>query len=143
MLLRERLTPSPQIHLMLLLLLPLGFGMVAPLTIIGGIISAAICYGIALVIMVWFAPKIEIDKSKLRVGRATIDRKFVGDVSVVEPNDRYDALSDARAWLLVRAWIRRGVKIEITDKNDPTPYWYVSSRNPEAIISALNPSAKS
>lgn len=116
--------------------------MVAPLTIIGGLVSAAVCYGIALVALVWFAPKIEISETTLRAGRAVIDRKFVGKAIVVEPTERQKVLSDARAWFLIRAWIRRGVKIQLTDKNDPTPYWYLSSRNPEAIISALKAKAK-
>ena len=42
------------------------------------------------------------------------------------------------AWLLLRGWIPGVVKIELTDADDPTPYWLVSTRNPAALAAALN-----
>jgi hypothetical protein len=41
---------------------------------------------------------------------------------------------DARAWLVIRPWIDPVVKITISDPQDPTPYWLVSSKNPEALV---------
>ena len=40
--------------------------------------------------------------------------------------------ADARAYLLLRPYLKRGVRIDITDPADPAPYWLVSCRRPEA-----------
>ena len=46
--------------------------------------------------------------------------------------------ADARAYLLLRPYLRQSVRVEITDPADPAPYWLVSSRHPRALASALN-----
>jgi hypothetical protein len=56
----------------------------------------------------------------------------------VDKADRLTALADARAWKVIRAWIPRGVRIEIVDSNDPAPYWYVSSRRADELVELLN-----
>ena len=45
--------------------------------------------------------------------------------------------ADARAYLLLRPYLKRGVRVDIADPADPTPYWLVSSRRPDALVSAL------
>ncbi|MFM2412741.1 MAG: hypothetical protein RLZZ587_1074 [Actinomycetota bacterium] len=134
---RERLTPNVGIHLALLLLVPLGFGMLAPINITWGAINAVGLYLIGVAWLTLGAPQIVITEVGLRVGRAAIDRTFLGEVELVERADRPAALSDARAWKVIRAWIPCGVRLTITDENDPTPYWYFSTRKPEAVIAAL------
>ena len=41
------------------------------------------------------------------------------------------------AFLMLRAWVGPVVRVEITDPDDPTPYWVFSVRNPEALVTAL------
>ena len=41
------------------------------------------------------------------------------------------------AYLMIRAWIRRVVRIEITDPDDPTPYWVFSVRDAPGLLAAL------
>lgn len=134
---RERLTPNVGIHLALLLLIPLGFGMLAPINITWGAINAVALYVLGVAWLTLGAPQIVITDTELRVGRATIERTHLGDVDVVERSERSAALSDARAWKVIRAWIPRGITIAITDANDPTPYWYCSTRRPESVVAAL------
>ena len=45
--------------------------------------------------------------------------------------------ADARAHLVLRPYVKRGVRIEIVDPADPTPYWLVSMRRPERLVEAL------
>ena len=45
--------------------------------------------------------------------------------------------ADARAWLRTRPYIEAGVRVDVVDPSDPTPYWLVSSRRPEAVVAAL------
>jgi hypothetical protein len=46
--------------------------------------------------------------------------------------------ADARAHLVVRGWVPGGVRIDVDDPLDPTPYWFVSSRRPDALRRALD-----
>ncbi len=45
--------------------------------------------------------------------------------------------ADARAYLLLRPYVRGSVRVTLDDPADPTPYWLVSSRRPEALVAAL------
>ena len=85
-------------------------------------------------------PTIRVTAKSLQVGRAHIEREYVGEVSVYHG----DAATEQRgiklnglAYLCIRGWIKPVVKIEITDPNDRTPYWLTSSRNPEHLAAAL------
>lgn len=44
--------------------------------------------------------------------------------------------ADARAFLLLRPWLPQAVRVDLDDPADPTPYWLVSARDPEAIADA-------
>jgi len=37
----------------------------------------------------------------------------------------------------VRGFIHRGLRIELIDSEDPTPYWVVTSRNPQRFAAAI------
>ena len=45
--------------------------------------------------------------------------------------------ADARAYLLLRPYLKRGVRIDLTDPSDPAPYWLISSRRPDGLAAAL------
>ena len=45
--------------------------------------------------------------------------------------------ADARAYLLLRPYLKRAVRVEITDPADPTPYWLVSTRHPDRLAAAV------
>ena len=46
--------------------------------------------------------------------------------------------ADARAYLLLRPYLKRAVRVEITDPADPAPYWLVSTRHPDELAAALD-----
>jgi len=133
----ESLTPSWSFHLALLVVIPMGFGMLAPLNIVAGYVSAITLYAITLVAFVVFAPRIVVTDSHLRAGRATIELTLLGSATVVEQEDRNGAITDARTWKLIRAWIPRGLSVVVNDSNDPTPSLYLSTRHPEKLRDAL------
>jgi hypothetical protein len=45
--------------------------------------------------------------------------------------------ADARAFMLLRGYVRTAVRVEVVDPADPTPYLYLSTRRPEALAGAL------
>lgn len=134
---KESLTLTWPFHIALLVLLPMGFGMIAPLSIVGGLISAGAFYATALIIFVVRAPRIIVTDTTLRAGRATIDRTYLGTVRGVTESERPAAIADARTWKLIRAWIPTGVLVVVTDPADPTPSWFLSTRHPEKLARAL------
>lgn len=135
---RERLVPNFGLHVALLLLLPLGFGMLAPINVMWGIVNAITIYVFAVVWMTVGAPQLVVTDSTFRAGRATIERTLLTDAIVVTRAERLSALADARSWKVVRAWIPEGVRVAVSDPDDPTPYWYVSSRNAARLAAILN-----
>ena len=46
---------------------------------------------------------------------------------------------DARAYLCIRGWIPTGIRVAVADPQDPTPYWLVSTRRPEELLTAFLP----
>ena len=86
------------------------------------------------------AMKIHIQGGELQIGRAHIDLKYLGEVSVLSIEEMRltrgrDA--DPTAFLALRFWQPRGLKIEIKDERDPTPYWLVSSKKSKELSAAL------
>jgi hypothetical protein len=41
------------------------------------------------------------------------------------------------AFVVHRPWVRGAVRIMLRDPADPTPYWVISSRRPDALVAAL------
>ncbi len=84
---------------------------------------------------------IEIKDGKLFVAGAKIEKKFIGEV--VSLNSAEMKLlrgrdANAIAFTAVRFWIKGGVKVEVIDANDPVPYWLISSKHTEKLVSAIN-----
>jgi len=84
--------------------------------------------------------RIEVSDEKIRVGRAVIERRFIAAVRELDSKEM--ALTrgrdaDPRCWMALRFWVGTGVKIEINDRKDPTPYWLVSTKKAAAVATAL------
>lgn len=84
--------------------------------------------------------KIEVSESELRVGAARIDRRYIGEVVALTSNEvkllrTRDA--DPTAYLAIRFWTSKAVKIQVSDSRDSTPYWLITSKNPKALAAAL------
>jgi len=84
---------------------------------------------------------IEVDEKELRAGPAHIELKYVGQVTVLDGKEMgrlrtRDA--DPASFLIFRFWRSTGVKIEINDPRDPTPYWLVTCKRGSELVQALN-----
>ena len=85
-------------------------------------------------------PRVAVHDGILRAGPAHIGLEHVGEVTALDSDDvrrQAGVDADARAYLLLRPYLKRGVRIEITDPADPAPYWLVSCRRPEALVTAV------
>jgi hypothetical protein len=76
----------------------------------------------------------------LHAGRARLAWAYVGSVDVLDADRVRTVLgvsADARAHLLVRTYCRGAVKVAVDDDRDPTPYWVISTRDPENLAAHL------
>ena len=84
---------------------------------------------------------ITFDGKELRIDRAHIDIKYLGEATVLNaPAMRLLRTRDAdpAAYLAIRFWISKGVKITVVDPRDPTPYWLITSKRGEEIAALLD-----
>lgn len=94
------------------------------------------------------APVVQVKDGVLFAGSASIPVSALGQVQVLDDETLRTTIgpgADARAFLLVRGFIHRGLRIEIADSSDPTPYWVLTSRKPQRFadaIAAAKPGAK-
>ena len=103
-------------------------------------ITALIAALVAVGFLRFGSARITVADGVLHAGRAHLSTAYVGAVT---PLDKDAARlvagrdADARAYLLLRPYAKRAVKVEITDPADPTPYWLLSTRHPKRLAAAL------
>lgn len=105
-------------------------------------VGYAVLIPLAVAVLVWLGRvRVQVVDGQVRAGDAAVPLRFVGRVEVIRGADaRQVALGpdlDPTAHLVHRAWVRPVVRLEITDPEDPTPYWVVSVRDPESFVAAL------
>ena len=86
------------------------------------------------------AARVAVEDGWFRAGRARIALQHLGAVEALdaEATRRTAGVdADARAYLLLRPYLKRAVKVEITDPADPAPYWLVSTRHADALVRGL------
>ncbi|MFE9427283.1 DUF3093 domain-containing protein [Kitasatospora sp. NPDC006697] len=118
-----------------LALIMLKFGPVPGLIgLLVGLVAAAVAlssYGSA---------RIRVVQGSLVAGQARIPVSALGEA---RPLDAAEAVAwrsvkaDPRAFMLLRSYVRTALRVEVTDPADPTPYLYLSTRDPEGLAAAL------
>ncbi|MBC7464132.1 MAG: DUF3093 domain-containing protein [Actinobacteria bacterium] len=87
--------------------------------------------------------QIEVTEDELRVGRAHIERRYLGEVTELEANAMARVRgrdADPAAYLALRFWQPRGIKVEVRDDRDPSPYWLITTKKPIELSQALRQS---
>jgi hypothetical protein len=95
---------------------------------------------LALALLAYGAARVTVEGGFLRAGRARIAGFHLGGSSALdaEATRRMSgAEADARAYLLLRPYLKRAVQVEITDPADPAPYWLLSTRHPDRLARAI------
>ncbi len=81
-----------------------------------------------------------IEGQMLIANKAKIDLKFVKSATALDAvafKRLAGVDADPAAFLAINFWSKTGVKVELKDKKDPTPYWLISSKNPKGLVKAL------
>ena len=95
----------------------------------------------ALVVARYGSLTITGDDTGLRVGGAFLDEIHIGAAEALHRGEyrrRLGVEADARAYLVTRPYLDRGVLVRVADDADPVPYWLVSTRHPDDIAAAIN-----
>ncbi|WP_426999017.1 DUF3093 domain-containing protein [Pseudarthrobacter sp. N5] len=137
----EKLWPTIWIWVIAAGLAGAGILVFAPISMAAGYTAAAVLFAIMAVMLVLSTPTITVTAETLQVGRASIERRFVGAATsfrTKEASAERGTRLHGLAFLCIRGWIDPVVRIEITDPSDRTPYWLASSRRPEELVDALS-----
>ncbi|MFG2890671.1 DUF3093 domain-containing protein [Streptomyces sp. NPDC048248] len=116
-----------------LMLLPLG-----TLPMLGGLIAGAAAAAVA--VSAYGSVRVRVVGDALIAGDAKIPASALGEARALDADEALawrTHKADARAFMLLRGYVRTAVRVEITDPQDPTPYAYLSTREPERLVAAL------
>ncbi len=141
----EKLWPNPWMFISTALVIPASILVLAPISVQAGIVTAIVLYAGCVGLLILASPRITIDGSHLIAGRASIRLEQVGEAISCEGAEaiaQRGTKLDARAWLLIRGWIKSVVRVPILDATDPTPYWILSTRHPTELAAAINRSRR-
>lgn len=88
-----------------------------------------------------YAAEVVVTDRELRAGHAHIALSHLGSCVALDAAETRRVAgvdADARAFLVVRPYLRESVRAEITDPADPAPYWLISTRRPAELARALS-----
>ncbi|GAA4820094.1 DUF3093 domain-containing protein [Streptomyces ziwulingensis] len=137
----ERLT-APRSWWLISFMVGLAFAIVllpfGTLPMLGGLAGGTAVAAVAA--SSYGAIRIRVVGDSLIAGEAKIPVTALGGSEVMDAEEArawrtYKA--DTRAFLLLRAYIPTALRVEVTDPEDPTPYLYLSTREPERLAEAI------
>ncbi|MEG1445178.1 MULTISPECIES: DUF3093 domain-containing protein [unclassified Glutamicibacter] len=114
---------------------------VAPINGILGWVAGGVVLISLVAVFLLRVPAIEVTDDLVTVGRASIERKYIGNVVGYRGDEAFKQRGQklhGLAYMLLRGWIDGAVRMEVTDERDTTPYWLTSTRRPEELAAALS-----
>jgi hypothetical protein len=105
--------------------------------VLTGVLGALLVLGLAS----YGSVRLAVANGEFRAARAHIALRHLGAAEALDAEATRVAMgpgADARAFLVMRPYLKRAVRVPVTDPADPTPYWLVGSRDPDALAAALN-----
>jgi hypothetical protein len=83
---------------------------------------------------------IELNGDELKAGPATLPLAALGEARALTAEAARGLRmheGDPRAFMLLRSYVKTAVRVEVIDPQDPHPYLYLSSRQPEKLAAAF------
>lgn len=78
----------------------------------------------------------------LRAGNAQLPADVVSNALMVPATAKRNAMGkqlDPAAFVVSHGWVPQMAMLVLDDPEDPTPYWLIGSKNPEALLAAFLP----
>ncbi|MFF2505854.1 DUF3093 domain-containing protein [Streptomyces sp. NPDC058067] len=116
-----------------LILLPFG-----TLPLLGGLVGGTAVA--AVVTSSYGSVRIRVVADSLVAGDAKIPLSALGDVEILDAEGARawrTHKADPRAFMLLRSYVPTALRVDVVDPQDPTPYVYLSTREPERLAKAL------
>jgi hypothetical protein len=107
---------------------------------LGAVVTTVVITGLICWLLARNTPEVAVRAGVLHAGRAQVPVGLTGQVEELDATTMRHGLGpglDARAFLCIRGWIHTGVRVQLDDPKDPTPYWLLSSRRPELLAQAI------
>jgi hypothetical protein len=107
--------------------------------------ATLVTLALSTIALIWISitmtTEITFDGSVLKIDKANIDVQYLGKVTVLDKTAMRllrtrDA--DPAAYLAIKFWEPNGLRIDLNDPRDKTPYWLVTSKRGEEIAALLN-----
>lgn len=92
------------------------------------------------VFLAYGSARVVVTDRTFRAGRAEIPVALLAGPRALTAEETWQAAgpgADARAFLLLRPYLRESVMVQVADPADPAPYWLVSSRRASRLAAAL------
>jgi len=142
---RETVWPSFAAVSPLIIVAPSFALVVTPFTdFVVATLVGSVMFVITLLVVLSIAPKIAVVSEGrgafLQVNAARIGTNHISSVEIIAKSDVRQERGpklDARSFRVFQPSVAAMVKIHLKDPADSTPYWLVSTRDPEAIKAAL------
>jgi hypothetical protein len=118
----------------------LGISFYAALGPVAGLLALLVPGVLLSTVLVRSAAVVRVVDGDLVAGRASIPVRLLGPVEVLDAERAREVrgpASDPAAYHLIRGWVPAGVRAEVRDPADPTPYWFVASRRPAELAAAV------
>ena len=137
----ERLWPSIGVILFeLLMTVSLGIAYARAYGIAIGVIVGAVASVIVAITTLLTVKTIWIDRNGIQVGKAQLPFAYIGDVTPLSKSQTRESLHNHAhrlGYYVLKPWIAESVVIEVTDTEDPHPFWQISTRNPHRLSETL------
>jgi hypothetical protein len=141
---RERVLPRAASLWSVLLILPATYLTLLPFSDrIGdfGGIGLGVLFTAVVLVSIWFAsPVIEVDADGFAVGDAVLPLSVIAGYEIVDEAKAFAERGsnlDPRAYVRFQLSVNTLIKLQIDDPADKTPYWLIATRNPQAIVEAI------
>ncbi len=118
----------------------LGVSFFAALGPVAGLVTLLVPGLLLSTVLIRSAAQVRVEDGDLVAGPARIPVSLLGPVEVLDPARAREVrgpASDPAAFHLIRGWVPAGVRADVRDPADPTPYWFVASRRPAELAAAV------
>ena len=102
------------------------------------LVTAALC---GALVVAYGRIGVRVADGYLEAGRARLPLTALGAATALDAEAARrlrTTEADARAFMMLRGYVRTAVRVDVSDPEDPTPYLYLSTRRPEKLVKALS-----
>ena len=102
--------------------------------------TAVLGAGVVALFLGYGAARVRVEHGVLHAGRAQIPAHLLAAPTALDAETTHRVAgrdANAHAYLLLRPYLKRAVRVTVSDPADPAPYWLVSTRRPDELAAAL------